>query len=298
MSAAQSESDEHPPLNETLYSNLDEKELEFWSVQTGIKDPEELKQHIVSIQKQIYKVHPYRCIRAFSFARLKISRLPAYPQLLRLGKERPGALFLDLACCVGNDVRKAVADGFPVNQALASDLHPEFWEMGHKLFMTTPETFPVPFIEADAFDSAYLAPSPLPTAEPTAPLPPLSELKTLTPLVGRLAAIHTSAFFHLFPEEKQLELAKRIAPLLSPEPGSVIFGVHGGLPVKGVRDRKNSHGIYMFCHSPDSWKDLWEKEVFAEGQVRVEAAVIERPRQDPNMGIVSSHHMVWSVTRL
>ncbi len=55
--------------------------------------------------------------------RLKISRFPAYPKLLQLGRERPGALFLDLACCVGNDVRKAVADGFPISQALASDLH-------------------------------------------------------------------------------------------------------------------------------------------------------------------------------
>ena len=53
-----------------------------------------------------------------------MSRMPMYSQLLKLGKERPGALFLDLACCVGNDVRKAVADGFPVDQALASDLHP------------------------------------------------------------------------------------------------------------------------------------------------------------------------------
>ena len=56
--------------------------------------------------------------------RLKISRFPAYKDLLRLGIERKGALFLDLGCCVGNDVRKAVADGFPVTQALASDLHP------------------------------------------------------------------------------------------------------------------------------------------------------------------------------
>ena len=170
----------------------------------------------------------------------------------------------------------------------------EFWEMGHKLFKTTPETFPVSFIPADAFDSTYLAPCELPTQVPTEPLLPLPELKTLTPLVGRLSAIHTSAFFHLFPEEKQLELAKRIAPLLSPEPGSVIFGVHGGLPKKGFRDRKNSHGIYMFCHSPETWKELWEEEVFPEGQIKAEAILYER--QVP--GAVSSHHLVWSVTRL
>lgn len=246
---------------------------------------------------------------------MKISLFPAYSQLLKLGKERPGALFLDLACCVGNDVRKAVADGFPVSQALASDLHPgkcfqfmtksssltpliEFWDMGHKLFGSTQETFPVPFIPADAFDPACLAPSPIPTKVPTEPLPPLSELKSLTPLIGRLSAIHTSAFFHLFTEEKQLELAKQVAPLLSPEPGSVIFGAHGGLPVKGVRDRKNSHGIFMFCHSSESWKELWEKEVFSDGQVKVEASIHERRRQDPAVGAVSSHYLVWSITRL
>lgn len=56
--------------------------------------------------------------------RLKISKFPAYTQLLKLGKDRPGALYLELACCVGNDLRKAIADGFPLSQAIASDLHP------------------------------------------------------------------------------------------------------------------------------------------------------------------------------
>lgn len=31
--------------------------------------------------------------------RLKISRLPAYGKLLKLGKERKGAIFLDIGCC-------------------------------------------------------------------------------------------------------------------------------------------------------------------------------------------------------
>lgn len=56
--------------------------------------------------------------------RLKLNRFPAYQDLLKLGKERPGALFLDLGCCLGHDVRKAVADGFPITQAIGSDLHP------------------------------------------------------------------------------------------------------------------------------------------------------------------------------
>lgn len=31
--------------------------------------------------------------------RLKISRFPAYERILKLGRERPGALFLDIGCC-------------------------------------------------------------------------------------------------------------------------------------------------------------------------------------------------------
>lgn len=170
--------------------------------------------------------------------------------------------------------------------------------MGHKLFKSTPETFPVPFIQADAFSDASLAPSPLPTRTPSAPLPPLTTLTALTPLVGRLSAIHASAFFHLFPEDQQLELARRIAPLLSPERGSLIFGAHGGLPEKGVRARKNSHGIHMFCHSPASWAQLWESEVFAEGQVKVDAFLRENVRKDTDGVEVRHHVLVWSVTRL
>lgn len=247
--------------------------------------------------------------------RLKMCRYPtAYADLLKLGRERAGALYLDLGCCVGNDLRKAVADGFPVSQVLACDLHPgmalsrrssystdsrtcaEFWEMGHKLFKTTPETFPVPFIQADVFDTACLAPLPFPSAPPPEPLPPLATLQTLTSLSGSLSAIHTSSFFHLFSEDQQLQLARLIAPLLRPEPGSMIFGGHVGLPARGFHHHKNTHGIQMFCHSPGSWKEMWA-QVFHAGAVRVEAHLEEFTRMHPAIGEAWGNHLVWSVTR-
>jgi hypothetical protein len=62
---------------------------------------------------------------------------------------------------------------------------------------------------------------------------------------------HVSLLFHLFDEEKQLALAKQLANLLSPEPGSIISGVHGGLNTK---DMKLSYSRrQMFCHWPESW---------------------------------------------
>ncbi|THH01510.1 hypothetical protein EW026_g1203 [Hermanssonia centrifuga] len=180
------------PLDESLYS-LDKIEEEFIMQQTGIPDPQEAKKHIIAVQAEAYEIFPYPCIFRFGFAKLKISRFPAYKELLRLGKERQGALFLEMACCVGNDVRKAVADGFPINQTIASDLEPGFWKIGHNLFKSTPETFPVPFIQGDAFDSAFLAPAPVSTSLPDGPVPSLSSLTSLTPLAGRISVIHASS---------------------------------------------------------------------------------------------------------
>ncbi|CAL1715527.1 unnamed protein product [Somion occarium] len=172
------------PIDERLYS-LEPDELEFFKSWTKIQDEEELKRHILKSQADAYAVYPYPCIRRFSFTKLKISRFPAYQDLLQLGRERPGALFIDLGCCFGNDVRKAVADGFPVQQALASDLRPGFWEVGHQLFKDTKETFPVPFIPGDVFDIKFVSDEPG-KVETTTELPPLSSLINLTPLLGCL----------------------------------------------------------------------------------------------------------------
>ncbi|KAL4245152.1 hypothetical protein ABKN59_009899 [Abortiporus biennis] len=280
---------------------LEADELQFYKHKTGIENEQELKRHIVEVQADAYAVYPYPCIRSFAFTKLKISRLLGYNQLLKLGKERPGALFLDIGCCFGNDVRKALDDGFPAKQAIGSDLQPEFWELGYRLFRDSAETFPVPFIPGDAFDDEFLAVSPPEGTDFNSPLPEISTLKSLNPLHGRLSAIHASSFFHLFNEEKQALLAHKLASLLSPEPGSIIFGAHGGQPVKGNRKsfRQNLKEVVMFCHSPESWTELWEKEVFGEGEVKVTAVLREVERKDMLMYENNKFCvLIWSVERL
>ncbi|KAI0072366.1 hypothetical protein K474DRAFT_1629115 [Panus rudis PR-1116 ss-1] len=286
-----------PPLDPEFYS-LDDEEANFFKTWTGIQDEEQLKEHMFRVREKAYKVFPYPCIRRFAYAKLKISRFPAYQDLLKLGRERPGALFLDMACCFGNDARKAVADGFPVKQVLASDLRPEFWQLGHELFRDTPEKFPATFIPGDVFDPNFLAVESPSVKSPTDPLPPLSNLKTLTPLHGRLSAIHASSFFHLFDEEQQLYVAKALASLLSPEPGSIIFGAHGGKSEKGFRIGPNvvAQDKPMFCHSPQSWTELWEKQVFQEGQVRVWTKLVDVTMQ--GLDNIRREWLLYSVTRL
>lgn len=177
----------------------------------------------------------------------------------------------------------------------------EFWDLGYRLFNDSPASFPVPFIAGDAFDRSHLEPVPPFTATTPAsvPPPPLSTLASLNPLRGHVSAIHASAFFHLFNEEQQLYLAKAVACLLSPEPGSIIFGSHVGLPEVGLR--KGTSGGTRFAHSPESWEQLWDGEVFEKGTVKVEARLkIFNDREiggeeDPAR---SRHLMSWCVTRL
>lgn len=249
---------------------------------------------------------------------------------------------------VGNDARKAVVDGWPLQNVIASDIQQGaslpssfdldrqclegFWDYGHELFKSTPETFPAAFIPGDIFDPAVLAPrgaylsasdiASVLSHERSTP-PPLNTLTSLTPLQGKISAIHASSFFHLFSEERQLALAHLMASLLRPEPGSVIFGQHGARPVKGSRveglsqailNKAKAEGRYlsefsMFCHSPESWQKLWVEDVFGgtdgkgEERVKVDAelSLVERRdlvenEVDPQLS--KFWVMNWCITRL
>ncbi|SJK98339.1 uncharacterized protein ARMOST_01604 [Armillaria ostoyae] len=191
---------------------------------------------------------------------------------------------------VGNDVRKAVADGYPVQQAIATDLHLEFWDLGHKLFKSTPESFPARFIAADIFELKDLAKQPLASA------PELSKVQSFAELSGSVSAIHASSLFHLFDEQQQFELAKITVALLSSAPGSMIFGSHGANLTKGLRTETfDNRTLSMFCHSPESWKALWDGGVFPEGTVSVDAS-LEEVAMDSSNG--KFYFLVWCVTVL
>jgi len=282
------------PLDSTLYS-LGNEELNLFKSQIGITNDEELKKHILTVQEKAYKVYPYPCIRRFAFAKLKISRLPAYPHFLQLGKTRDPAVFLDIGCCFGNDARKAVVDGYPIRNVIASDLRPEYWQLGHELFRSTPESFPVPFIPGDVFDPAFLAPDQPTYSPPSTPTPDLRSATTLTPLIGHVSAIHASAFFHLFEEAQQFELAQKMASLLSPQAGSMIFGSHMAQVQKGTR--VTAWGESAFAHSPTSWEELWDGQVFKKGTVQVKTELTKDARPDLPTG-PDRYLLAWSVVRL
>ncbi|KAI0770379.1 hypothetical protein C8Q74DRAFT_1218729 [Fomes fomentarius] len=291
------------PLDESLYAP-DEDEKVFMRATTCIQDDEELKQHIIAVQHKAFALYRYPCIRMFEFMKLKIARLPGYPQFIKLGREREGAIFLDMGCCFGNDIRKAVLDGWPVQNVIASDLSKKLWDIGHELFRSNPDTFPVPFLEGDILDTSFLsltAPLPSSTA-PRSPAPSLVSVRSLSDLHGQVSAILTGAFFHLFKFDQQEHVARLLAGLLSPLPGSMLLGVHGGREEKGFWCP--AEGTQMNCHSPESWRELWER-VFGEAGVKVDVQARLRKESggDSLYGTYPSntdpyHVLEWSVTRL
>ena len=173
-----------------------------------------------------------------------------------------------------------------------------FWDLGHELFKSTPESFPVPFVGGDVFDPSILEPVAPYKETPQAPIPALSSLTSLNPLRGHVSVIHASSFFHLFSETRQLQLARALAGLLSPEPGSVMFGSQIGSPVKGLK--QSSNGGRMFCHSPESWRELWVGPVFKQDNVEVE--ILLKPIDRNYFGMLVETPevavLIWSVTRV
>ncbi|KAH9481458.1 Methyltransferase adrK [Psilocybe cubensis] len=254
-----------PILDPARYS-LQDHERQFLELLTGIYDDDELKKHVLAVQAKAYQI--------------------------------------SAVVVVGNDTRKVAVDGWPAENIVASDLRGEFWDCGHELFKSTPESFPATFIAGDVFDSSMLDMSDIQAdAEAKQPpsIRPLRGLTSLTPLKHQVSAIHASALFHLFPEEGQRELARRLASLLLPEKGSIIFGQHGAMLEKGFRvEKKRStdplfevRQAAMFCHSPETWKKMWEEDIFGPGEsgwqrpeemkIKVEAELKQVERWDADL---------------
>ena len=184
----------------------------------------------------------------------------------------------------------------------------EFWDLSKKLFkISPPEVMPERFLAGDIFDSSFLSSdgSPAtPSSAPPSPPPALSTLTSLTPLQHRISVIHTGAFFHLFDEVKQRELAHLLASLLSPLPGSMILGSHVGSPNNEEYKSgglQSSLGPETFAHSSTSWRNLWvgsggvfnpwEVMVWVETDAR-DISLMAQANED------KSHWLIWSVTRV
>ncbi|GJE92394.1 S-adenosyl-L-methionine-dependent methyltransferase [Phanerochaete sordida] len=241
------------PLDESKLT-LTEEERDFLH-KAVTADDDELRQKITAIQKEAYAAYAYPCIYMFHFVRLFMRENPIYPAVVAAGQSKP-TVFLDLGCCMGTDVRKLVADGYPAARVLGCDLRAEFPALGHKLFGDA-DSCGIHFFADDIF----AVPDALPAHDAAGPLD-VAAVTDLKQLYGHVDHFYAGALFHLFDEATQHALALRVARIVKHTPGTVVFGRHQGLEQAGyIEDGWSSRKRYG--HSPASWPLLW-KCVFAE----------------------------------
>ncbi|KAI6098235.1 hypothetical protein EDD16DRAFT_1764975 [Pisolithus croceorrhizus] len=172
-----------PPLDLSIYS-LTPDEAEFFKAATGINDDNMLRAHILRAQEEAYKVAPYPCIYDFAFVRMWITKLPVYQDILDIGRERLGAVFLDLGCCFSVDSRRLAFDGILACAIVSSDIKTEFLESSHLLFRTPNDTWAGHSVSGDLLDSEMLSVAPVMRGSKVGSPPDLSTLMSLNPLHG------------------------------------------------------------------------------------------------------------------
>lgn len=151
---------------------------------------------------------------------------------------RSGGVYLDVGCCVGQELRYLHSqEGIRGAQLFGCDLHPQFLEIGHELFMDAPGDGSGMRIQAaDIFDD---------------------DSWTQREMVGRCAVVHASYFLHLFGKQRQLLAAKRLVAFLKRKKGSMIVGRAIGSQLAGEYTHPTV-GV-MMRHDRASFNKFWKR---------------------------------------
>ncbi|OAQ72577.1 S-adenosyl-L-methionine-dependent methyltransferase [Pochonia chlamydosporia 170] len=196
---------------------------------------QDMYNHAENIMEKALQVAPYPCIRRFRFLDLVMVTTDVYPLIIKRLKQ--GETFLDLACCLGQEIRQLVHDGAPSENTYGSDLYDGFFPLSYELFQDK-SSLKTTFVAADIFDDA----------------------SPLMGLAGKMNIIYVGDFFHLFNLEDQEKIAERIVQLLVAMPGSLVVGRHSGDGIAGEYSRvRDGSGRKHFQHNPHSWKELWDR---------------------------------------
>lgn len=188
-----------------------------------------------------WAVYPYPCIGQFRFLELNLAgRTDIYPELVfRL---KTGGKFLDIGCCLGQDVRKLVADGVSPQSVFGAELNDGFVGLGFELFRDR-ATMGQQFMIADVLDATRGAKG-----------------AALEELEGKLDVVQLGMILHLFTRDEQITAFKRAITLLKPEKdgqacarGTMIIGQAGG-NVAGIETP--SWGKMTLKHNEETFQKL------------------------------------------
>lgn len=175
-----------------------------------------------------FSSNPYPCIGHYQFLNLALLTHPLYASILSRLKSDPSALYLDLGCCFGQDLRQLVLDGVPSTQLTGVDIEGPLMELGYELFLDE-KSLQSKFKVADIFKGE---------------------------IDIEADVVHCSAFFHLFPLAQQIEAAKMITRLV--RTGGVIVGRQSG-SVKPGEVPAIEPGNIKFRHDVSTLAEMWDR---------------------------------------
>ena len=149
---------------------------------------------------------------------------------------------LNLDTCFGQNLRKLVYDGAPLQAVYGADLFADYERVGHALFRDA-NTFENRFIAGDLFDEDASSAS--------------------RRTEGTWDVISVTMFLHVFDWDLQVRACKCILRMLSKKPGSLVIGAQTGsvklgelvlkLPLVAEGERKT-----VFRQSSETFKQMWE----------------------------------------
>jgi hypothetical protein len=188
--------------------------------------------HVLQVRDRAWKTFPYPCIGHFRFLDFALAKNPAYPEILDRLKNHH-AQFLDVGCCVGQEIRQLVADGVESSNCYATDLHGDFWDIGYDLFQDK-EKLNSLFIPGDIFDHK----------------------SSLWQLQGKIDIVWTGSFLHLFDWKHQVIALTHMLKMLKPGPDGLVVGRLMGNEKNGEYTVNNKT---VYRHNSQSFKKMFHE---------------------------------------
>lgn len=211
-----------------------------------------------------WEIFPWPCIGEFWFITLSLSLHPHYEVLLaRLRTQDPPTKLLDLGTCLGQDLRKLVADGAPLQALWGSDCFAQYEAAGHELFCDA-DRFQDRFITADLLDES----------------PDNELMKT----AGTWDVINLVLFLHVYDWDTQVRSCKRIMRLLSGKKGSMVMGATTGSTQEGEMVLKaplmaEGKERTIYRQSMETFTRMWE-EVGRDEELDLKVEVVYDEQAD------------------
>ncbi|KAK0612113.1 methyltransferase domain-containing protein [Immersiella caudata] len=161
---------------------------------------QEIDEIVMALREKAWETYPYPCVSHLDFLDFQLSqRNLLYPRLM--DRLKGGAKMLDIACCMGHDIRKLVFDGIPGESLVGVELQQGFIDLGFELFRDQ-DFLKAKFLLGDVMKDGA----------------PWDEL------YGKFDIVHFGMFLHMWTYEEQIAVLERGIKCLKPEVGTTIIG--------------------------------------------------------------------------